>query len=128
MLGRIFTTLEGLLREGRANLAAVDSTGNISFVREDDDVDSEDEDGQNAYDADAMDTVRCLLCMELVIVAVVGLFFVQRLSLRRPFFSLCAVGVQDGATAKGYTDLFMEEELVPSSSSEDDEADSVLED
>lgn len=34
---------------------------------------------------------------------------------------------QDGATAKGYTDLFMEEELVPSSS-EDDEEDSVLED
>lgn len=81
MLGRIFTTLEGLLREGRANLAAVDSTGNLSFVREDDDVDYEDEDGQNAYDADAnanaMDTVRCLLCMQLVIVSVAGLFFVQ---------------------------------------------------
>jgi len=77
MLGRIFTTLEGLLREGRANLAAVDSTGSISFVREDDDVDYEDEAGQNTYDADAdaMDTVRCLLCNQLVIVAVIGLFF-----------------------------------------------------
>jgi hypothetical protein len=62
--------LEGLLREGRANLAAVDSTGNLSFVREDDDVDYyEEEDGLNdAYDADAnaMDTVRCPLCIQLV--------------------------------------------------------------
>jgi hypothetical protein len=93
MLGRIFTTLEGLLREGRANLAAVDPTGNISFVREDDDVDYEDEAGQNTYDADAdadaMDTVRCLLCMELVIVAVVGFFLFSDSACVVPSF-LCA--------------------------------------
>jgi hypothetical protein len=62
MLGRVFTTLESLLREGRAHLADVD---NASFVREDDEVDYQDDyqddttaDRERAFDnADAMDTV-----------------------------------------------------------------------
>jgi hypothetical protein len=53
-------------------------------------------------------------------------FFLSSDSAASSLLSLYTVGVQDGAAAKGYTDLFMEEELVPSSS-EDDE-DSVLED